>query len=271
MTKEWIKDTFNCEKPVIGMLHLLAMPTDPKYKKEGGVEAVLERARKDLHALQDGGIDAIIFCNEFSIPYIDNVRTVTVATMAYIIGELKKEITVPYGVHVAQDPYKTFDLAAAVGAKFVRETFFGAYVGDYGLTDIHVGELERHRYDVGCENARTLATFIPEGGMPLDHRPVEQMVKSINHNWHPDGLLVYGVAAGNAIDNNMLAKIESSCDTPVFASNGVNEDTVVDTLKICDGCIVATSLKVDGKFYNETDVNRVKRLMDKAKAYREGL
>ena len=96
-------------------------------------------------------------------------------------------------------------------------------------------------------------------------------MRSINHNWHPDALLVYGVAAGNAIDNNLLERIHSACDTPVFASNGVNEDTVVDTLKICDGCIVATSLKVDGKFYNETDVNRVRRLMDKVKAYRGSL
>lgn len=271
MAKEWIKEIFKCEKPVIGMLHLKAMPTDPKFDKNGGVDGVLERARKDLHALQDGGIDGIIFCNEFSIPYLADVRPVTVATMARIIGELKSEITVPYGVHVATDPFKTFDLAAATGAKFVRETFFGAYVGDYGLSNVQVGELERHRYEVGCEDVRTLATFIPEGGLPLDRRPIEQMVKSINHNWHPDALLVYGVAAGNAIDNGMLEKIKSACDTPAFASNGVNEDTVVDTLKICDGCIVATSLKVDGKFYNETDVNRVKRLMDKAKAYRESL
>lgn len=267
----WMKEIFGTDKPVIGMLHLMAMPTDPKYDRDGGVNAVLERARKDLHSLQDGGIDGIIFCNEFSIPYISNVRTVTVATMARIIGELKSEVTVPFGVHVATDPYKTFDLAAATGAQFVRETFFGAYVGDYGISNIEVGEIERHRYEVGCENVRTLATFIPEGGSPLDSRPIEQMVKSINHNWHPDALLVYGVHAGSAIDNSLLEKIRTSCDTPAFASNGVNEDTVVDTLKVCDGCIVATSLKVDGKFYNETDVNRVKRLMDKAKAYRESL
>ncbi len=271
MTKEWIKEVFGCEKPVIGMLHLKALPTDPKYDAAGGMAAVLERARKDLHALQDGGIDGIIFCNEFSIPYVADVRPVTVAAMARIIGELKSETKVPYGVHVAMDPFKTFELAAAVDAKFVRETFFGTYVGDYGFSNVQVGELERHRYEVGCENVRTLATLIPEGGMSLDEREIEQKVKSINHNWHPDALLVFGVHAGSAIDNSLLERIRSACDTPAFASNGVNEDTVVDTLKVCDGCVVATSLKVDGKFYNETDVNRVRRLMEKAKAYRETL
>ena len=118
----WMKEVFGTDKPVIGMMHLMAMPTDPKYDKAGGIQKVIDRARADLHALQDGGIDGILFCNEFSIPYVTEVRPVTLATMARIIGELKSEIKVPFGVDVAMDPYKVFDLAAATGAAFVRET-----------------------------------------------------------------------------------------------------------------------------------------------------
>lgn len=269
MSKEWIKELFGTEKPVLGMLHLMAMPTDPKYDPVGGVEAVLERAKRDLKALQDGGIDGIIFCNEFSIPYTSNVRSVTIATMARIIGELMPDIHVPFGVDVATDPYKVFDLAAAVGAKFVRETFFGAYAGDYGIQNLSVGEVERHRHEVGCQNVRTLATLVPEAGVPLGGRPVEDIARSINHNWNPDVLLVYGLSAGTAIDNNLITQVKAVVDTPVFASNGVTEDTVVDTLKISDGCVVATWMKYDGKFYNETDVERVGRLMKKARKYRE--
>ena len=60
MSKEWMKELFGTDKPVLGMLHLMAMPTDPKYDAVGGVDAVLARARRDLKALQDGGIDGII-------------------------------------------------------------------------------------------------------------------------------------------------------------------------------------------------------------------
>lgn len=271
MSKTWIKELFGTEKPVLGMLHLMAMPTDPKYDPEGGVDAVLARARRDLKALQDGGIDGIIFCNEFSIPYTSDVRPVTIATMARIIGEMMSETQVPFGVDVATDPYKVFDLAAAVGAKFVRETFFGAYAGDYGIQSLSVGEVERHRHAVGCQKVRTLATLVPEAGVPLGGRPVEDIARSINHNWNPDVLLVYGLAAGTAIDNHLITKVKGVVDTPVFASNGVTEDTVEDTLKIADGCVVATWMKYDGKFYNETDVDRVRRLMQKARAYRESL
>ena len=65
----WMKELFGTDKPVIGMMHLMALPTDPKYDPEGGIQKVLKRARADLHAIQEGGIDGILFCNEYSIPY----------------------------------------------------------------------------------------------------------------------------------------------------------------------------------------------------------
>ena len=60
----WIKELYGTDKPIIAMLHLLPMPGDPNYDPAGGVEKVIERARRDLHALQNGGVDAILVCNE---------------------------------------------------------------------------------------------------------------------------------------------------------------------------------------------------------------
>ena len=53
----WTKEIFHTSKPVIGMIHLLGMPTDPKYDPAGGIQKILGAARKDLHALQDGGVE----------------------------------------------------------------------------------------------------------------------------------------------------------------------------------------------------------------------
>ena len=91
------------------------------------MEYALEAARKDLHALQDGGVDAVMFSNEFSLPYLTDVEPVTVAAMANIIGELKHEIKIPFGVNVLWDAKKSIDLAVATGAAFVREIFTGVY------------------------------------------------------------------------------------------------------------------------------------------------
>ena len=156
----WIKELYGTDKPIIAMLHLLPMPGDPNYDPAGGVEKVIERARRDLHALQNGGVDAILVCNEYSLPYLYDVEPCTVATMAYLLGTLGSEIRVPYGVDVATDPYKVYDLAVAAKAAFVRETFTGAYAGDYGVVSYEMGKIHRHRARIGAKGVKTFCTLI---------------------------------------------------------------------------------------------------------------
>ena len=65
----WTEELFQVKKPVIALLHLRALPGDPLYDREGGLKQVVDIARRELHALQDGGVDGILFANEFSLPY----------------------------------------------------------------------------------------------------------------------------------------------------------------------------------------------------------
>ena len=265
----WMKDLFGTDKPVIGVLHMHAMPTDPKYNKDTGIQGVIDAARKDLHAYQDGGIDGILFCNEFSIPYTRNVRVVTVATMARIIGELKKEIHVPFGVCVASDAMKGYDLAAAVEADFIREVIHGAAAGVYGLVDIDPGELERHRAELNLMGCKTMTAIVPEGTKQIAERPLKEVAKTLSFNVNPDAMLVYSTTPGSSIDVEQVRTIKEVTVTPVFASNGVKPETINDILSVADGAIVATSTKVDGKFFNPVDVERVKKLMENARIARK--
>ena len=266
----WMKDVFGTDKPVIGVLHLHALPTDPKFDPATGVQGVLEAARADLKAYQDGGIDGVLFCNEFSIPYTSDVKTVTIACMARIIGELKSEIKVPIGVCVASDPMKGFDLAAAVEADFIRETLHGAHAGVYGICNVDPGAVERHRAALGLMNCKTMTSIIPEGTRQLAERPLKEVAKTLAFNLNPDTILVYSTTPGSSIDVEQVRAIKEVTDTPVFASNGVKAETVEEILSAADGAVVATSVKYDGKFYNAVDVERVKVLMEKVKAVRGG-
>ena len=80
----WLKEVIGTEKAIISMLHLQAMPGDPYYNKEKGIKWVVEKAREDLDALQEGGVDAIMFSNEYSLPYLTEVKRETVAAMGRI-------------------------------------------------------------------------------------------------------------------------------------------------------------------------------------------
>jgi len=117
----WINEMFGVQKPIIAMCHLQAMPGDPYYDHAGGMKRVVELARKDVYALQEGGVEAIMFSNKYSLPYLTKVRTETVASMARVIGELMNEITMTYGVNCLWDQIASIDLAVAVDAKFIRD------------------------------------------------------------------------------------------------------------------------------------------------------
>ena len=54
----WTEKMFGVKKPIIAMLHIDPLPGDPLYKSENDMDKVVEHAREDLHALQDGGVDA---------------------------------------------------------------------------------------------------------------------------------------------------------------------------------------------------------------------
>ena len=38
---DWIKTLYKTEKPIIAMLHLLPMPSDPNYDPAGGMDKVI--------------------------------------------------------------------------------------------------------------------------------------------------------------------------------------------------------------------------------------
>lgn len=100
----WLKEVIGTEKAVIAMCHLRALPGDPGFDTRKGMNWVIDRAHDDLMALQNGGVDAVMFSNEFSLPYLTKVRPETTAAMARIIGQLMSEIRVPFGVNVLWGP-----------------------------------------------------------------------------------------------------------------------------------------------------------------------
>ena len=264
----WIQDVFQTDKPVIGMLHLLPLPGDPDYDPEGGIEKIIARAEADVKALQNGGIDGILVCNEYSLPYLNDVEPVTVATMAYLIGRLDSILTVPYGCDVALDPYKVFDLAAAAKCRFVRETFSGAYAGDFGVMSYELGKVQRHRSHVGAKGVRMFATLVPECSLPLADRSWEDVAKSTAFYLKPDVFLVSGLVAGFEADDQIVRRVKKAVSTPVFANNGVRLENIDRQLDAADGCIVGTSLKKDGQFYEPVDEARVTALMKRAREIR---
>jgi len=262
----WLNELFGVNKPIIAMCHMLALPGDPGYDAVKGLDWVLECARRDLHALQDGGVDAVMFSNEASLPYLTTVEPITYVTMARVIGELRREIRVPYGVNVLWDPKASIDLAMATGALFVREIFTGIYASDFGMWNTNCGEVVRHQHAIHAEHVRLLFNIVPEAAVYLGQRDVAEIARSTVFNTKPDALCVSGLTAGVASSADTLRRVKEAVpDTPVLANTGVRPDNLREQLGVADGAITGTAFKRDGYIWNEVETKRVREFMSIAR------
>ena len=256
-------------KPVIAMVHLQALPGTPLYDAEGGVEAIVEAARRDLRALRAAGVDAVMFGNENDRPYELSVDTASTATMAFVIGRLRDEIEGPFGVNVLWDPASTVALAAATGASFMREILTGTYASDMGPWTPDAGAAMRYRDRLHRPDLAMLANVSAEFAWSLDRRPLPDRARSAVFSSIPDAVLVSGAITGEAAAMPELEAVKEALpDTPVLANTGVRHATVADILRVADGCIVGSSLKEGGDTWRPVDPDRAAEFMSLAREAR---
>ena len=257
------------EKAIIAMCHMQAMPGDPGYDGQKGMDWVIKNMYDDLIALQNGGVDSVMFSNEFSLPYMTKVDTITVASMATAIGELKRYIKIPFGVNVLWDGEKTLDLAKACGADFVREIYSGVYASDFGMWNTDFGRVARHRKSIDAGNVKLIFNILPEAAKYLADRDIVEIAKSTVFNCKADALCVSGLTAGSETNSQILKRVKDAVpDTVVLANTGCRPDTIEAQLSVADGAVVGTTFKVDGKFENGVDEKRVREFMSIVKKFR---
>jgi membrane complex biogenesis BtpA family protein len=189
--------------------------------------------------------------------------------MASLIGVLKSEITVPFGVNVLWDPMATIALGVATGAGFVREIFTGTYASDMGPWTPDAGKAMRYRNRLGRPDMAMLYNVSAEFAHSLDQRPLADRARSAVFSSIPDAVLVSGQITGEAAALPDLEAVKAVLpDIAVMANTGVKHETVGDVLSIADGCIVGSSLKVDGDTWKPVDPDRARAFMDLARKAR---
>lgn len=261
----WLTELTGAPKPIIGMAHLPALPGTPLYDAAGGMDAVRDWVRRDLVALQEGGIHAVMFCNENDRPYRLDADFASVAALADVVASLRGELSVPFGVDVLWDPKATIAVAAATGAAFAREIYAGAFAGDFGLWVRSAGDAFRYRREVGAEQVRLLFNINAEFAAPVAPRPLAEVARSIVFSSNPDALCVSGPITGQPVDASGLAEVANavaSSGVPVLVNTGFRIEQAATLLQHADGAIVGSSLKRNGVTWHPVDVDRVRALME---------
>jgi membrane complex biogenesis BtpA family protein len=265
MGKDLLRQLFGREKPIIGMAHFRAMPGTPRYDEQAGIDAIRTGVLDDVLALQEGGVDGILFCNEADTPYTTRVGAEVPTTMAALIASLRVELAVPFGVDVMWDPGAALAVAHATGAAFVRGLFTGSYAGDAGLVGGRAGEVLRYRRQVCAENVKLFDLIPAEFAGPLDPRPIALRAKTAVFLGAADAICVSGPMTGMEYTDELASVGRLVPDTPIIANTGVTPETVREKLATADGAIVGTALKVDSNPWNPVDVQRVRTLVRAAR------
>ena len=253
-------------KPLIAMAHVPALPGTPLYEAAGGVDALIEHVQRDVAILVDAGFDAVMFCNENDRPYQLKAGPEASAVMTRVVTECRPA-TIPFGVDYLWDPSIALATAVATGARFMREVVSGVWESDMGLwnTDVATTLRDRRRFD--REDLAVLMNIAPEFASPIGSRTFPQIAKSTVVSSLADAILVSGPMAGAGPDESVLREVRDAVpeEVPVLLNTGARADTIAAMLTIADGCIVGSSLKVDGHTWNPVDRARAQAFVEAAK------
>jgi membrane complex biogenesis BtpA family protein len=228
------------------------------------MDGVRDWVKRDLDALQRGGIHAVMFCNENDRPYQLDADFASVAAISDVVASFRDELTVPFGVNVLWDPRATLAVAAATGAAFCREIFTGAFAGDFGVWVRSAGDAFRYRRQLGAEHVKLMFNINAEFAQQLAPRPIADVARSVAFSSSPDAILISGPITSQPTSASALAEVADaikSTSIPILINTGFKASNAQELLAYANGAIVGSSLKVEGVTWNRVDLDRVKELM----------
>ena len=91
-------ETFGVPRPIIGCLHMQALPGTPYADDKMTLEEQIRRLKQDARVLQDAGFDALVFANEGDRPYLTPVGRVS---QMQITCELLQKLHLRYAFPLA--------------------------------------------------------------------------------------------------------------------------------------------------------------------------
>ncbi|MFZ4804990.1 MAG: BtpA/SgcQ family protein [Synechococcus lacustris] len=248
---------------LIGVLHLPPLPGSPGWG--GSMAAVRRWALDDAAAYLEGGAAGLVVENFGDLPFFAGaVPPETVAAMAVIAAEVVALAAGrPVGINVLRnDGAAALAVAAASGASFVRlNVLSGAMVTDQGLIQGRAAELLRLKRLLDLADVGIFADVLVKHAYPLAPQPIAEAVEDSLHRAGADAVIVSGVATGAP---PLLADLQAAqlaaAGAPVLIGSGCSGANADQLAPLCQGVIVASSLKRDGLLANPVDPERVRAL-----------
>ncbi len=261
-----LKQLFKTAHPIIGVVHLLPLPTSPRWG--GSLKTVIDRAEQEATALASGGVDSIIVENFFDAPFTKSqVDPAIVSAMTLIIHQLMNLVALPIGVNVLRnDAQSALAIATCVKAQFIRvNVLTGVMATDQGLIEGQAHQLLRYRRELGS-TVKILADVLVKHARPLSSPNLTVAVQDTIERGLADGVILSGWATGSPPNLEDLELATAAANgTPVFIGSGADSENIATLMPAADGVIVSSSLKRHGRRDQPVDPIRVSQFVQAAR------
>lgn len=268
-----LRQLFNVDKPVIGVLHLKPLPGAPHYRGDA-LQEVIDFAMQDAQAYRAGGVDGLIVENGWDIPFSkpEDIGFETVAGMTAVAQIIIREICLPTGINcLANAAIPALAVAKATDAQFVRvNQWVNAYVANEGFIEGAAAKALRYRSNIKADDIKIFAdVHVKHGSHSIiaDRNLAQQTQDAI---WFDaDVLIATGNRTGDPTPISEIEGIKSNTELSVIVGSGTNAANANEIFRTADGAIIGSSLKKDGLWWNPVDKNRVEELMSLVVQIRE--
>jgi membrane complex biogenesis BtpA family protein len=265
------EDLFKTTKPIIGVIHVGALPGTPASALT--VEALTELAVREAALYRDGGVDGLMVENMHDVPYLrGSVGPEVVAAMSIVARAVKLEAALPVGVQIlAGANLESVSVAHAAGLDYVRvEAYAFAHVADEGLIQSSAAELLRFRRKIGAEGVRVWADVKKKHSAHAITADVSrgETCEAVEF-MRGDAVIVSGSATGAPPRAADVKEAQSHCRIPVLLGSGVTPENVAEFYDDADGFIIGTYFKEHGLWSNTVEPARVERMVEAVRRLRD--
>ncbi|NOY47865.1 MAG: BtpA/SgcQ family protein [Chlorobi bacterium] len=258
------RSIFKKEKPIIGMVHVQALPGTPKHKFEPSL--IIDKALEEAKVYSKAGIDAVMIENMHDIPYLKNgVGHEVSSIMTLIAHRIKQETNVPVGIQIlAGANMEALAVAKAASIDFIRaEGFVFAHTADEGIIEAQAGDLLRYRKHIDADGVAIFTDIKKKHSSHAITQDVSLLdTAKAARFFLSDGVIITGSHTGESASIEELKELKTHLDFPVIVGSGITQDNVLDYLPICDAMIIGSYFKEKGYWENELSYNRIAKFME---------
>ncbi len=249
-------------KALIGVIHCPPFPGSPRYNGQSMSE-IYDICMRDAAAYLEGGMNGLIVENHGDIPFLkpDDIGPETTGFLSVITDRIVNTFDCPVGINVlANAPIPALAAATASGADFIRvNEWANAYVANEGFMEGRAGEALRYRAALQANHIKVFAdSHVKHGSHSIvADRSIGELTRDLAF-FDADAVIATGQRTGNSATLEEIDEIGSATSLPLLVGSGVTPENVQAILSRTDGVIVASSLKRDGDWWNEVELERVK-------------